>query len=427
MKKFISVLTAAIIALSLTACSTAPSSQGGTKSDVSITILMGKPEVGSQFEAMLKDYTSKTGVKVTMIPLAGQDAYEKMTSLYASGNAPTILMVGSEFSEFQDKFLDLTDTEFTKNASEGTLDFITVDNKVYGAPVTVEAFGIIYNPVTVATALGDSYDPTQIKTQDELKKFFADLAAKNVAPFTLSPMDWSLGAHLSNSVFAAQSENRDERHAFLESLKKGEVKLIENTSFNGWVDTFDILIANNKHKDSALAAVYEDASMELAIGDAATWFMGNWAYPEIAAIEKQDYKFIPVPLSNNASDYANGKIAVGVPSYWCVDKSASSEEQQKAAVDFLTWFTGTKEGQAYYVNELNFIPAYNNFEVEPTDSMSKQIAQMLSQGDTLEWVNTYYPAGGFQSMGASMQKYIDGKIDRAGLATEWETYWKNVK
>lgn len=427
MKKRFLILALLLFALGLTGCGGGAIPTGGTGGGTSITVLMGKPEVAKQFEQMLTNYTKATGVSVTMIPLAGQDAYEKMTSLYASGNAPNILMVGQEFDEFKDKFLDLTQTDFVKKAGEGTLDFVTVDGKVYGTPVTVEAYGIIYNPAVVTPILGKDFDPTAIKTQAELADFFAKLQAGGAAPVTLSPMDWSLGAHLSNTVFAAQSANRDERHAFMQSLKEGKTDLMSNAAFNGWVDTLDLMVANNLHKDSPLSAVYEDGSMDLASGSAACWFMGNWAYPELSAIEKNDYRFIPVPVSNNPSDFANGKIAVGVPSYWCVDKSVSSAAQQKAAVDFLNWFLTTKEGQEYYVNELNFIPAYSGFKTQPTDAMSRQIAQLLEKSNTLEWMNTYYPAGGFQAMGASMQKYIGGKIDRAGMAAEFEAYWKSVK
>ena len=428
MKKLSLLLALLLCLTSLAGCGTGSSGSGGGASDgTSITILMGKPEVGKQFEQMLSDYTQATGVKVTMIPLAGQDAYEKMTSLYASGNAPTIMMVGQEFGEFQDKFLDLSGTSFVQKASEGTVDFVTVDGKVYGTPVTVEAYGIIYNPAVVEPILGADFDPGAIRTQAELGDFFAKIAAAGKSPFTLSPMDWSMGAHLSNTVFAGQSADRDQRHAFMQDLKAGSVDLMSNAVFNGWVDTLDLLVANNLHKDSPLSAVYEDGSLELATGDAASWFMGNWAYPEISAIDQQDYRFIPVPVSDSPDDYANGKIAVGVPSYWCVDKSVSSEAQQKAALDFLTWFLTTKEGQEYYVNQLNFIPAYADFEAQPSDAMSLQIAQLLESGDTLEWMNTYYPAGGFQAMGASMQKYVDGKIDRAGLAAEFEAYWKSAK
>ena len=422
MKKLVTLALALALALSLMSGAALAQTSG-----VSITILMGKPEVASQFEQMLSDYSAKTGVQVTMIPLAGQDAYEKMTSLYASGNAPTILMVGQEFAEFQDKFLDLSATPFVAKAGAGTTDFVTVDGKVYGAPTTVEAYGIIYNPAVTEKVLGADFDPSAIRTQDQLKDFFEKLKAAGVGPFTLSPMDWSLGAHLSNTVYTAQSPDHAARHQFIEDLKSGAASLKDNSVFNGWVDLFDMLLAYNVHADSALAPVYEDGTMELATGEAAAWFMGNWAYPQLAAIAQEGYKFIPLPISNNPDDYANGKIAIGVPSYWCVDQSASSPEQQQAALDFLTWFITSPEGQDYYVNKLNFIPAYGGFEVSPADAMSQQIAQLLNEGNSLEWMNTYYPAGGFQVMGAAMQKYVDKVIDRAGLAAAFEDYWKSVK
>lgn len=408
--------------------SSAPSEPGTSNGGVSITVFVAKPEIAAQFEEMLAAYSSNTGNNVTMIPLAaGQEVYEKMTSLYASGNAPSITMVGQEFEEFQDKFLDLTDTDFVKKAGQGTLDYVTVDGKVYGAPTTVEAYGIIYNPKVVADALGGDYDPTQIQTIDALREFLDRLKAAGAGPFTLSPMDWSLGAHLSNTVYTGQSENREERHKFIEELKAGTVSLSDNAVFNGWVDTLDLLLEYNIHADSPLAPVYEDGSMDLATGKAAAWFMGNWALPTLAEIEELDYKFIPIPVSNNANDYANGKIAIGVPSYWCVDKANNDAAQQQASIDFLNWFITTAEGQDYYVNKLNLIPAYSGFAVEPGDSMSRQISEYLNSGRSLEWMNNYYPAGGFQAMGVSMQKYIDGVIDRQGLAKEFEDYWKSVK
>ncbi|GHV14091.1 ABC transporter substrate-binding protein [Spirochaetia bacterium] len=418
------VLTVGLLAASLFgACSKPSGTKGG---GLSITILMGKPEVAGSFEKMLADYGKKTGVNITMIPLAGQDAYEKMTTLYASGNAPTILMVGQEFGEFKDKFLDLTDTSFGKKANEGTLDFVTVNGRAFGVPVTVEAFGIIYNPAAVRKALGD-FDPSQLKTQNELKQFFESLKSKGAGAFTLSPMDWSLGAHLSNTVYAAQSDNREARHQFVKDLRSGAARLADNPVFNGWVDTLDILMAYNIHSASPMSPVYEDGMVELADGTAAAWFMGNWAYPQLADIAGEDYRFIPVPVSNNPADFGNGRIAVGVPSYWCVDKSANSDEQQKAALDFLSWFIETPEGQDYYVNQLNLIPAYQGFTIEPADAMSKQMMEFLSAENTLEWMNTYYPAGGFQAMGAFMQRYIDKKIDRRSLAEAFENYWKSAR
>jgi raffinose/stachyose/melibiose transport system substrate-binding protein len=401
-----------------------------SKSDkkIEISILMGKPEIGSQFENMLSFYNSKNpNVNITMIPLAGQDAFAKMTSLYASGNAPSISMVGQEFSVFQDKYLDITETEFIQNAIKGTTEFVTIENKVYGAPVTMEAFGIIYSKDFIQKNLGEQYDISKIETTTELEQLFIDLNKINIEAFTLSTMDWSLGAHLTNILFTAQSDNHEERIEFMSDLKKGDINLIENKVFNGWVNTLDLLIKYNNNNKAPLSVLYEDSSMALALGEVATWFMGSWVYPELRDIEDSQYEFMALPISNNNEDYGNGKVSIGVPSYWCVDKSTNNDEQQKASLDFLQWLLNDPEGQNYYVNELNFIPVYNNITEEPKDSMSKQIMKLLKEGNSLELMNSYYPAGVFQKMGASMQKYIVGIIDRNTLAVEFEEIWLNVK
>lgn len=391
-----------------------------------ITLFMAKPEIASQFESMISDYNAK-GNDVTLIPLtASQEVYEVMTSLYASGNAPTISQISQEFSEFQDKFLDLTDEAFTQAAGEGTLDFTTVDGRVYGVPATVEAYGVIYNPTVIADIFGADYDPTQIRTKDEFAAFLQTIEDAGVAPVHFTTVDWSVGAHLSNTVYTAQSADRATRHQFFEDLKAGSVSLADNEVFNEWVDFVDLLMKYNVNKDAPLAPVFEDGIMDLGTGKTAVWFMGNWTYPNLADVADNGYKFIPVPVGNDPDHYANGKIAIGVPSYWCVDKSQNDEAQQQAAVDFLNWFITTPEGQDYYVNQLSFIPAYSGFDVQPSDPMSQQVADLLNSGNSLEWMNNYYPAGGFQAMGVSIQKYIDGVIDRQGLATEFEDYWKSL-
>lgn len=426
-KKILSGLLATVLSVTLVSCSNSTDDEGNDEGSADeISILMGKPEVSAEFEKMLAEYSEENDITVTMIPLAGQDAYEKMTTLYASGNPPSILMVGQEFSEFQENFLDLSDTDFVKKAQEGTLDFVTVDDKVYGTPSTLESYALMYNEDVIHEVLGEDVDPSSFETLDELEQLFDDLEANGQGAVTLSPMDWSLGAHFTNTIFSGQSETHEGRFEFIDELKAGNVNLSENDVYNGWADVFDLLIEHNIHKDSPLSVVYEDNSADLANGDAAVWFMGNWAYPDLKAINPDaNFKFIPIPVSNDPADYANGKIAIGVPSYWCVDESGNTEAQQKAAVDFLDWFLTSERGQEYYVNELNFIPAYEGFTPKPEDSLSIQTFEMLDSGENLEWINTYYPAGGFQAMGASCQKYLDGIIDREGLAKEIEDYWKS--
>lgn len=434
MKKLLMPLVASAL-ITLAACGSDSETEGnestGSGSDkaTEISVLLGKPEIAKEFETAINEYADENNVNVTIIPLAGANAFEKMTTLYSSGNAPTVMMVAQEFEAFQDRLLDLSGEPWMENVQAGMTDFVTVGDAVYGQPVTVEAFGFIYNKAVLDQAVGGDFDPTTVRTHDEFSELLEQLdALEGVDPIHVSPMDWSLGAHLTNPFFAAQSADRDERHQFMEELKEGNVSLAENDVFNGWLKTFDLMKEYNSSKDSALAPEYDDGTLALAGGEVGLWFMGNWAYPQLSEIDPEgEYGFLPVPVSNDASDFGNSEISVGVPSYWAIDASQSTEAQQEAAKDFLNWLVSTEEGQEHYVNELNFIPVYDNFTVKPEDSLSLSILNYMNENRTLEWMNLYYPADGWPAMGSTMQKYISGNTDREGLIQEFENYWETAK
>lgn len=133
--------------------------------------------------------------------------------------------------------------------------------------------------------------------------------------------------------------------------------------------------------------------------------------------------FLPYPISNNPDDYGNNEISVGVPSYWAVDESQSTAADQEAAEEFLNWLITSETGQDYYINEFNFIPAFNNFEISPQDNLSNSIMSYMDQGNTLEWMNNYYPSGYFPDMGAALQKYLSGYADQEQFTQEFMNVW----
>jgi raffinose/stachyose/melibiose transport system substrate-binding protein len=80
------------------------------------------------------------------------------------------------------------------------------------------------------------------------------------------------------------------------------------------------------------------------------------------------------------------------------------------------------------VNKANVIPAFKNITLEPQDPLAKSIGQYMKESNTLKLeFNTILPPDHWSKLGASMQKYLAGKIDRKGLIDEIENYWKNVQ
>ncbi|KJD42695.1 MULTISPECIES: ABC transporter substrate-binding protein [Paenibacillus] len=441
MKKLLTTVgILALLASGLAACSGSENSSSSANqrgepakagSPTEISVLIGKSEIISQFEEMVEHYnTSQDQVKVSIISLGNQNAFDKMTTLYASNNAPTISMMGAEYESMHDKLLDLSDQPWVSHTMKGSLDYVRDGSQIKGMPVSVEAFGLIYNKKVLDQASGGNFDSATVKTQDELKSLMDKITSSGAAEGAIhvSPIDWSLGAHYTNILFADQSSDRDQRHKFIKDLKNGTVKLSENEIFSGWVNTFDLMKAYNINKSAPLSPVYDDGPIALATGQVGLWFMGNWAYPQILELDPEgQYGFLPVPISNNAEDYGNSQISVGVPSYWVVDAEQSTTDQQKAAKEFLNWMVSSKEGQDYYVNKLNFLPVFDNFTAEPADSLSQSVLSYMKSENTLEWMNTYYPADAYPAMGTSMQKYLADKINKSDLAKEFEAYWTKKK
>jgi raffinose/stachyose/melibiose transport system substrate-binding protein len=241
---------------------------------------------------------------------------------------------------------------------------------------------------------------------------------------------WSLGAHFTNIYHTNAAENVDGRMAILDQLKAGTYGLASDPVFNNWLDTFDLLKANTIDTATIADTDYDLGVENLATGQSAFWFMGNWAEPNLLTTTPDgEFGIMPVPTSDTAGAYGNDSISVGVPFYIMIDTEQSTPAQQEAAVKLLTWFLTTPEGQGYWAGPvedggMNFIPVYSGFTVQPTTFMAQEIAKYIADGKTLQWVNSAYPSGLQEAYGAAAQKYYDGVIDRAQFAAELEAAWK---
>ena len=426
MKRKIHALTLVFMFLMLTASMTVVQAQDKVQITSLGTI---KGEITPAFEEAVEAFnSSQDQYEVSIIPLDG-DPVQRMTTLSASGNMPTLITMGQEFGLFQENLCNVTDEEFSQLAFDGTQADVTVDGSVFGMPVTIEAFGLLYNKAVLDEAVGGDFDATTINTRSALAELLSQVDAldSTEAAVHVSPMDWSLGAHYTNVMFTNQSDTAEDRMAFLDSMKAGEVDLTENTVYNGWLDTLDLLLEHNQNAPSPLASDYDSGALSLGLGEVGFWFMGNWALPNLIEINPDiDYGILPVPISDDPEDYGNTQISIGVPSNLVIDCSQSTEEEQAGAIAFLNWFVTDPVGQDFWVNRFNFLPVFESFEIAPEDAMSQQILGYAADGLSLQWMNNQYPAGGWQDMGENMQRYLVGNVDRAGLSDALEGYWASL-
>ena len=69
------------------------------------------------------------------------------------------------------------------------------------------------------------------------------------------------------------------------------------------------------------------------------------------------------------------------------------------------------------------IPAYTNNDKEMTESLVKSAYEYIADGNSFP-MYTKYPADHYEKVGNLMQQYLAGEIEREGLASGIEEYWK---
>ena len=388
-----------------------------------------KGEINDQFMATVDDYNSSQDCyEVVVIPenSAAGSFLADVLPKYAAGEAPVIMTALQEIPDMADKVMDFTGTKLESLASAQLLQGANIGGRQVGLPVTAEAFGLVYNKDVLDAA---GVDPLAIKTRDDLEAAFKAVEASGVDAIRFSALWWSLGAHLTNKYFTMASSDPEERRLVLDQLTDGTKDLSADPVFQNWLATFDLMKNYMSGQPNVTDTEYDDAGLATASGEVGFWFMGNWSEPSLLTNNPEGtFGLMPLPISNDAASYGNDSISVGVPFFFMVDEEQSTEEERAGAIDFLEWLVTSPEGQLHYAGPIedgymNFIPVYDGFTVEPNTFMAQEIATYVNAGKALEWMNSYYPAGGQNLYGDSGQRLITGVINGAQYADEIEAAW----
>ncbi len=422
-------LLASSVALSVTVA--LPSATAATCAKKTTVTMLGtiKPEIQDQFLGAVKDYNkSQKCYTVKSIPGDRKLTFlQNVTPMYAAKNAPTIMYTLQEIPDMADKVMDWKGTKLVSLVSKDLLAAANVGGKQVGVPSTAEAFGLLYNKEVLAKA---GVDPKKITTRAELEAAFKKIQASGTGAIRFSSIWWSLGAHFTNKYFANAAKTHEGRLKVLDALADGTKDLAADPVFKNYLATFELLKKYNQAKPNTTDTEYDLSVADLASGKAAFWFMGNWAEPNLlTAAPDSNFGIIPLPISNDAKAYGNNSISVGIPGYFMIDAKQSSAAERKGAVDFLTWLYTSPAGQKRVAGPvedggMSFIPVYKGFKVQPKTNMAREISAYVTAGKTIEWINTYYPAGGQDLYGASGQKLMADAITGQQYAAELEAAWK---
>ena len=420
MKRTLALLLALVMVFALAACGSKDNASGSAGGDAAapsgdgLTIFNSKMEIQSQMEEMAARYSEEKGIPVEVY-YSSDTVAAHMSTRYASNEPYALAMVDAKdiYSLGPEHAVDLSGEQWVGDTTQA----ISVDGKVLGFPVCVEARGILYNGDAIKEATGKDFDPSTIKTTADFKALLEDIAAGGMElPVGVQKEDWSLGAHFLQQVYEMQQDP----DAFIAGIKDGSIKLADDPVFNALMDTFDLLKEYNYAKDAPISAEREVMEMMLAEGDLCFKFGGNWDWSDMVDTDyTENLGMMPVP--SDLSDY-NTMLVGGGSKYFFVDNSVS-EEQQQMAKDFLNWLVYSDEGQSFLVDDCALVPAFSNITKPVQDPLGKSVKAYADKGALIPNYN-YCPDDHYAILGAMFQKYLANKSDRKGLAKDVETYWK---
>ena len=419
-KKVLSMMLVAALGASCMACGNNGGSTESSKGDVTITIFNSKVEVQEQFEEMAEEYSEATDGVTVEVYYNSDTVATHLATKYAEGDPYTMAMVDAKdvYNLGEEYGTDLSQEDWIKDTDY----MITVADKVVGFPVCIEARGLIYNADAIEKITGETFNPDDYETLDAFKGLLDKLVDGGMkTPVGIMSEDWSLAAHYLCQVY----EEQDEPDNFVTSLYEGKADLANNEKFNSLMDTFDTLKAYNYAKDSAAAAEREVSEQKLAEGEIAFMFGGNWDWSMINAYDYTENMGI-MSVPQNTDDATNTKLVGGGSKYFYIDSSKyTNDDQRQAAKDFLNWLVYNEDGNSFLTEDCALVPAFSNIDASALDPLSSSVKKYADAGNLIDNYN-YCPDDHITIAGGIMQKYLADEIDRAGLASELEDYFKGA-
>ena len=108
----------------------------------------------------------------------------------------------------------------------------------------------------------------------------------------------------------------------------------------------------------------------------------------------------------------NQGLCIGTENFFAINSKASQEEQ-KAAADFIYWLFSSKTGKDFVINKLELIAPFDTFSEDerPTDPLAQEVIKWMNNSEvyTIPWNFTVFPSQTFKDdFGAALLQYAQG-------------------
>ncbi|MBM6615424.1 carbohydrate ABC transporter substrate-binding protein [Desemzia sp. RIT804] len=409
MKKTIKTSLALLLTITvLAACGGGSGENGGNDSGtVVVEFFSQKPEITTQLQDLANSYSDQNpDVRINITTVGSGEGSAALQAKFSSGDEPALMMLGGlpEVERYSDTLLDVTELELSDTVIEGMLEGGTIEGVPLGVPMNIEGFGWMYNKEIFDQA---GVDPDDIQSYDDFVTAVETLDSQKEELGIDAVFAFSGAENYIANQFSANFTSPEYNNSILESYSATELNWEYGDQMQKYTDLF-----NQYNVQPILTIDYSRSVEELFINDAvAMVHQGNWIVPTLNDIDPEfaanKMGILPVFGENDTT----GKIIAGAPWYIGINKNLDDTVVEEAKA-FLDWMYTSEEGQTAIVEEFNFVPAQEGYDVETiSDPVSQQIYQALLDGETGAMTHNQYPDGWFQQiLFPEYQKYLNGDI-----------------
>ena len=423
MKKFLAMILALVMALSLVACGEQkqpeadPNEGGDAAATGSVYYLNFKPESDAAWQTIAAAYTAETGVPVKVVTAASGQYDTTLTAEMDKDAAPTMFQVGNlgAVNSYGEFCYNLEGTDVYNQMTTHDFDLKNADGETVSIGYCYEAFGIIVNKALLEKA-GHSLD--EITNFESLKAVADDIHARAAElgfdAFTSAGLDgsssWRFSGHLANMPLF---------YEFRDDNVTAQPATIKGTYLDNYKAIWDLYITDSAATGAALlSATGDQAEAEFGEGKAVFYQNGTWEYSNLTSekfgMNADDLTMIPIYCGIEGEEKAG--LCTGTENYWSVNKNAS-EEDIKATLDFLNWVVTSEEGTAMMAEQFGACP----FQASkaPSNPFSALANEYVANGCyPVTWAFNYTPA---------VNDWRAAVVDALGKYTADGGSWDDVK
>ncbi len=443
MKKLLALILAAVLAIGMVACTTAPATDepgatdgadGSEEVDLSaqpagsitLRVQMSLGQWTDNFDTLIESYMAEhPEIAAIEANFPSSDVGEELLlAALNAGELPDI--IGMAYGYGMEQWW-----QYCVDLSSGcpAYDLLTEEQKTLGTcgdygmiimPIYVEGTGILYN----MRLLEEAGWTTTPQTRDELLQLCKDLTDAGITPFMhqwsetyLNLLNWVGPTWLA----AKENQGLD----FLNAMLAGEdMNLSEDEDWNAFLDTYEQILIPYA-QEGAIATDKWTARNAFFLEECAMLVgEGSWETPNIAEMNPDLLDYVKqdlLPIYNEAD-----KNMMQLQTISASVTDSGDPVRVAAAKDFLSYIVSSEEARVWHQELMGNPTSITTLEAsENMPKLAVDVVNVMKEGRGAESMFEWMPVNMHPDLEQAWAMFVAGEYDRDQFTERYEQIFKD--